>query len=750
MKNFQLMRNFIIFAAFLVLCMSALAYHVVKSSNDIERSGIKVNHTQNVIIQAQELSKFVIATISAQRRYLFERSESNVKQYEDAKITLSSQIGKLRELVRDNPSQASRMTEIEHLSLQFKDALDGNLKKFEDTTLSPTLKDYDDVVVVRDNILRLNNDMLDEEYALLIQREGTVTTALERYQISLLIGGIIASLIVLIFNWNLLLAQSKISVAEAGMKESEERLRLAIRGSNDGIFDWDLKNHGIYWSPQYKQMLGFTEEEIEGSEEAFRKLLHPEDSESFWETFNNYINGNLSEFSSIYRMVGKSGREIWIHGRGKAIFDENRQPVRFIGAHTDISYIKEHERMLKDERDRAEAASAAKGEFLAHMSHEIRTPLTAVSGIAEILSNSDAITDTGHRKLINTLRTSTETLKELINDILDFSKIESGEVELHNQKFVLGEMFEQVISIMSVKANEKFLDFSFDFDDLRGTVFNGDRQRLRQILINLIGNAIKFTENGYVGVTARIEPIGDSHVIRIDVKDSGIGIPESAIPIIFEKFRQADSSVSRRYGGTGLGLPISMSLAQIMGGTIKVESEQGRGSTFSLILPFAQVTSDSGVDMSEVVRMQKLNDRLKVAIGEKRRILLVEDYEGNIVVLSYILNALNCNYDIAKTGLEAITLWKEKHYDLILMDIQMPEMDGLTASRIIRKVEDEQALPRTPIIGLTAHALVADKQKCIEAGMDEYLSKPIVEADLKNAILAILEEKQLGSGTQAA
>ncbi len=750
MKNSYLMRNFIIFAAFLIICMGAVVYYIVHSSQDIELSDVRVNQTQNVIINAQELTQLIIATISVQRIYLFDRTMDNQKKYEDAKINLSSQIGKLRELTIDNPSQSSRMMEIEHLSLQFKDFIDDNLKRFENVTLVPTLKDYEEVFAVRDNMLRLSNDLLKEEYALLIQNENNLSKAIDRYQITLLIGSIAAFLIVLLFNWNLLLARSKISATEASMRESEERFRLAIRGSNDGIFDWDLKSHNIYWSPQYKQMLGFTEEDIEGSEEAFRRLLHPEDSESFWETFNNYINGNLSEFSLVYRMVGKSGREIWIHGRGKAIFDENRQPVRFIGAHTDISYIKEHERMLKDERDRAEAASAAKGEFLAHMSHEIRTPLTAVSGIAEILSGSDAITDKGHRKLIKTLRTSTETLKELINDILDFSKIESGEVELHNQKFVLGEMFEQVISIMSVKANEKLLDFSFDFDDLRGTVFNGDRQRLRQILINLIGNAIKFTESGYVGITARIEQIGDSHVIRIDVKDSGVGIHESAIPIIFEKFRQADSSISRGYGGTGLGLSISMSLAQIMGGTIKVESEQGRGSTFSLILPFAQVTSDSGVDISKVVRMQKLNDRLKAAIGEKKRILLVEDYEGNIVVLSYILKALNCNYDIAKTGLEAIKLWKEKHYDLVLMDIQMPEMDGLTASRIIRKVEDEQALPRTPIIGLTAHALIADKQKCIEAGMDKYLPKPIVEADLKNAILTILEEKQPTSGTQAA
>ncbi len=638
------------------------------------------------------------------------------------------------------------------MSLRLKDQLDEKVAAYKAGDFqSPLLSDYDGVVKSRDDIFRLIQDILQSEYKQLGTRERVVRMTVGRYQASLLIGGIVACLIVLIFNWYLLQAQSKASAAEANLKDSEERLRLAIRGSNDGIFDWNFKTHQIYWSPQYKAMLGYEDGEIKGDEETFRRLLHDEDSAGFWENFNNYINGTLSEFSCIFRMMHKNGREVWIHGRGKALFDENGQPQRFIGAHTDISYLKEHERQIRDERDRAEKASAAKGEFLAHMSHEIRTPLTAVSGIAEIFSQSDKFTDEGQKRLVSTLKTSTESLKELITDILDFSKIESGEVELHNQKFTLGELFGQVVSMMSVKANEKFLDFSFDYEDVRNTVFSGDKQRIRQILINLIGNAIKFTEKGYVTVRARIEPVAEAHILRIDIKDSGIGITEAALPLIFEKFRQADASVSRRYGGTGLGLPISQSLAQIMGGAIKVESAVGQGSTFSLILPFASSVAETDVDMNEVVRMQKLNDRLKAVIGEKKKILLVEDYEGNIVVLSYILNALNCSFDVAMTGLEAVQKWKERHYDLILMDIQMPEMDGLTATRTIRKMEEEQGTGgRTPVIGLTAHALVADKEKCIEAGMDDYLSKPIVEAELKSAILRLLDKKQPGSGENRA
>ncbi len=750
MLNRRIFRNFIVFSFILAVCIAGLGYHIYNSSIAIKASDRQVNLSQKVIIDTQAVINSIVATISLQRNYILTQNEESLRNFEKSKIKMSGEIGALRELVKDNPAQSSRLTEIDHLSLQFKDELDRKIAEFKASGIVPLLTDYESLVVIRDNMLRLANDVLAEEYKLLLSRELLVSKTIDQYQISLLIGGIAAALIILIFNWYLLGAQSKISEVETTLRESEERLRLAIRGSNDGVFDWNLKTHDVFWSPQFKAMIGYSDYEIWGSEELFRQLLHPEDSGLFWETFNNYINGSSSEFSCVFRMLDKSGKPVWIQSRGKALFDEEGQPSRFIGTHTDISYIKEHERQLKEERDRAEAASAAKGEFLAHMSHEIRTPLTAVSGIAEILSQSPHINDEGSKKLVRTLKTSTETLKELITDILDFSKIESGEVELHNQKFMLGELFGQVVSMMSVKASEKYLDFIFDYKGLEQTVFNGDKLRLRQILINLIGNAIKFTEKGHVTIKSRIEPVGDAHVLRIDVEDSGIGIPESALPHIFEKFRQADSSVSRRYGGTGLGLAISNSLAEIMGGAIKVESRVNQGSTFSLILPFTKAVPDSTVDMNEVVQLQRLNDRLKAVIGEKKRILVVEDYEGNVVVLSYILNALDCNFDVAKTGLEAIQLWKAKHYDLILMDVQMPEMDGMTASRIIRKVEDEQSLIRTPIIGLTAHALVADKQKCIESGMDDYLSKPIVEADLKNAILHILERKQPGSGSQAA
>ena len=314
-------------------------------------------------------------------------------------------------------------------------------------------------------------------------------------------------------------------------------------------------------------------------------------------------------------------------------------------------------------------------------------------------------------------------------------------MDLEEVAFSLQDTFQHIISVMSVRTTEKGLNFVFDYEDVKNIQFYGDPVRLRQILINLIGNALKFTESGHVHVTATQEKYKETTVLRIDVDDTGIGIAEEHIESIFERFKQGDSSVSRKYGGTGLGLPISRKLASFMGGDILVKSVLGKGSTFSLILPLRMTETFKDQEIKEA-RRNKDYDKLRAAINNTNKILLVEDYEGNIVVLSYILEEMEYSYDVARTGLEALSYWKENHYDLILMDIQMPEMDGFTATAQIRYIEQEQNLEHTPIVGMTAHALVGDKDKCISAGMDAYLAKPIVEADFKATILKFLKPKQ--------
>ena len=397
---------------------------------------------------------------------------------------------------------------------------------------------------------------------------------------------------------------------------------------------------------------------------------------------------------------------------------------------------------LRKDRAFAESANRAKTDFLAHMSHEIRTPLTAISGIAEIFAGPQSNLDAKQKKLIGILSSSTSSLKDLVSDILDFSKIESGEFGLEQRIFRLKDVFEQVISIVFLKVGEKNIRFSFDYDAVKRNKLLGDSTRFRQILINLIGNAIKFTDKGSVTVMAtKIIQQGDEEFLSVVVKDTGIGIAPENRGLIFERFRQADSSVSRKYGGTGLGLAISLRLARLMGGDITMVSVHGEGSTFTLTVPLK--THETPEDRETDGTLDKLltDNALKQLLSQKT-ILVVDDYEGNIVVLSYLLDGLQCNYDVARTGLQALNMWQEKRYALILMDVQMPAMDGFTATTRIRAIENEKDLERTPIIGMTAHALVGDREKCIEAGMDAYLTKPFVELDLKTKIIEFLGQKK--------
>jgi PAS domain S-box-containing protein len=708
-----------------------------------------VVHTYDVITRAEQLSTIVESMLAAQRGYILSGGPDFMKEYEAKKSELSNLIADLAELSVDNVSQTSRINEIRHHTNVFTDRLEERSRQVDPAKpRHMVLNSSEDIAAINDarvNIRRINDAILNEEYGLLKERIALMENKKRQYFNSLLSGGLVGVILILLFNGFLFQAQSRRSRAEMSLQDSEQRFGLAIEGSNDGIWDWDIGTGKVFYSKQYFGMLGYYDREaFTGIQDDARMLIHPEDVEAATDYLNRYLRREISEYSNTFRMRHSNGGWVWINSRGKAIFSADGTPLRMVGAHTDITYMKESQERLRQEKDAAEQANRAKSDFLAHMSHEIRTPLTAISGIAEIMEKSEAAFDAKQQRLIRTLATSTSSLKDLISDILDFSKIESGELELTNRTFLLENLFEQVISIMMVKAHEKNLTFTFDYTSLKGVRFYGDSSRLRQILINLVGNALKFCDKGSVRVQAQRGYRDNVPVLEVKIVDTGIGIPENKFDVIFERFKQADSSVSRRYGGTGLGLPISKNLALMMGGDIEVESVLGEGSTFTLLVPFRPSISEED-SYSEAGKgiTQQLNDQIKASLNEESRILLVEDYEGNVVVIGYILDDLNLEYDVARTGQEAIDLWKQKRYNAILMDVQMPEMDGLTACSNIRALEKENGLPHTPIIGMTAHALVADKDKCTAVGMDAYLPKPIVEADLKNQILKFVNKKNV-------
>jgi len=734
-------KNYIIFSAVLAACLILFSYLLITGNQKIEENDNWVEKTRKVIIESEQLNTLVAQLVSSQRGYIISNDDQFLNEYLQRKNSFSHQIDVLRNQTKDNPQQLRKLDEIYGYFINLSELLQKRAEEGLSGTMNNMLSDVDRVRSLKNNIFMVNRDLLETEYVSLNQHIEELEQQKDQYFYTMIIGGTISVILLVLFNRYLLKAQLNRRDIENTLSEKEAVFKLAIEGSQDGVFDWNLKTGEAFYSDQYISMLGLEPFDFNHTMDDFNERLHPDEKENVLEYIQYYIDDQLSEYSNIFRMKHKSGMWLWIHSRGKIIRGKNQEALRMVGSHTDITALKEYEKGLEESRIKAEEANQAKSDFLAHMSHEIRTPLTTISGVAEILAHEEQAFGEKEKKLIGVLQDSSTALKDLVADILDFSKIESGEIELEEKSFNLEKTFQHIISIMSVRAKDKQLDFSFSYEDLENITLYGDPIRIRQIMLNLVGNAIKFTDHGHVKVSVRKKTEEGNTLLLCEVEDTGIGIKKEQHEQVFEHFRQADSSISRRFGGTGLGLPISKKLAQIMGGDILISSEIGKGSLFTLLLPYIEIADMPIKANNDKIKKRKLDAKLKSVLTAKDKVLLVEDYQGNVVFLSYILEGLACDYDVAKTGIEALNLWKENHYDVILMDIQMPEMDGFTATKAIRSIEAEQELDATPIIGMTAHALVGDRDKCLTAGMNSYLPKPIVEMDLKSAILDILSAK---------
>jgi len=522
--------------------------------------------------------------------------------------------------------------------------------------------------------------------------------------------------------------------AEEALRESEERFKLAVQGSNSGIWDWFDVNDSlnVWWSSRFYELLGYEDGEIEASPEQFRALLHPDDRARTFAQVQAHLEGK-APFDIEYRLQMKHGAYRWFHARAVVKRDEQGAPCRMVGSITDIDERKRAEEALLEAKEAAEAAMRVRSHFLAMMSHEIRTPMNAVIGMTSLLVETDLSDD--QRETVEIIRSSGEALLTIINDILDFSKIEAERIELEEQAFGLRPCVKEAVDLLATKAHEKGVELVYHIEPSVPVQVVSDRTRLRQILVNLISNAVKFTDQGRIDLRVRLlssTAPEDPAVCRLQfsVHDTGIGIDPDQVEQLFKPFVQADPTTTRRYGGTGLGLSICQRLCVLLGGEIWVESEPGVGSTFHFTVMARQAAESDGARLAGRVSQEVPGDGAAEAVS--LRILLAEDNVVNQKVILRMLKRLGYEADVVSDGGAAVETLRSRPYDLVLMDVQMPEVDGLEATRRVRTTLPEAHQPY--IIAVTANAMSGDRERCLEVGMDAYVSKPIKLDDLQAAL----------------
>jgi two-component system CheB/CheR fusion protein len=506
--------------------------------------------------------------------------------------------------------------------------------------------------------------------------------------------------------------------SEEALRESEERFRALITASSDVVYsmspDWSEMHHLFGQN--------YLADTVEPNRNWLQEYIYPDDRAGVMAIINEAIRSK-SVFELEHRVFRADGTLGWTFSRAIPLLDANGEIVEWFGASSDISERKQAEEALAAAKEAAEVATRVKSQFLANMSHELRTPMTGVLGMLDLALSGDL--DAEQREFICAAHASAHSLVRILNDILDLTKIEKGIFSIVEEPFSLRKSVENAFNILLPVAKSKGLDLNITVaDDVPETV-SGDQTRLDQILTNLAGNAVKFTEKGNVEirVTAGGCTSGDRRAITFAVIDTGIGIPEGKKDLLFREFSQVDDSHSRSYGGTGLGLAISKEIVERMGGEITVNSEEGKGSTFSFRIPFGEVDT---VREAEIASEKTAQTEAASTSGEqyKPRLLLAEDDPTIRMILGVMLQRTNYELDTAGNGYEAVEMWENGEYDLILMDVQMPRMNGFEATGVIRGKERSLG-GHVPIIAMTAHALKEDEERCLGAGMDAYISKPI-------------------------
>ncbi len=519
--------------------------------------------------------------------------------------------------------------------------------------------------------------------------------------------------------------------AQQAILESEEKYRGVLENMTLGLLEVDLEGNIIRTNNAFCQMLGYHPSELLGLHIAHR--LQPEASRML--LYNHLAEGEKVR-SSVYelQMRKKDGTLIWGLVSGAPIKNSLGQIIGSIGILFDLTERKKMEQELANAKLTADRARLAERQFLAHMSHEIRTPINAVIGMAHLLDETQP--DATQKEYINSLRFSADSLLGIIDNILDLSKIDASEIEFEEKPFDLDYLLKSLLLAFQYKIEEKDIQIFASVDPAIENIVIGDPTRTNQILTNLLGNALKFTEKGMISLTAKL--IGKSvgkYEIEFKIRDTGIGIPEGKLETIFEYFKQADVQINRKFGGTGLGLTIVKQLVEMQGGAIRVESRLGHGSDFIVSLTFG----DSGIPVNEQKIIPEIDHQDSQKLAKGLHLLVVEDNLMNQKLICKTIQTWESTFEVALNGLEALEKASKQCFDAILMDIHMPEVDGFEATLAIRK-DKHNPNRNVPIIALTAAAMFDDKRRAFEVGMNDFLTKPIAPKVLKEHVLLAIQE----------
>ena len=507
------------------------------------------------------------------------------------------------------------------------------------------------------------------------------------------------------------------------LERIQETLVIATTSANIGVWEWDIRS-GEVRNTSPKEVIPCVES-VSTASEAFSRIV-PEDREAVYARVTHALASGV-DYKDEFRVTCPDGSIAWLQSHGRASCDSEGRLIRMFGVNVDITARKEVEARLQEAKEAAERANEAKSNFLANMSHEIRTPLGAIVGFSDLLATSPSLDDESARNYIERIRRNSTQLGRLIDELLDLAKIEANRLEIERHPFNLDSVIDDAFSGPAFRAAEKGVRFAQRREESLPKFAYGDSTRLQQILINLAANAVKFTDRGEVEVDLSAEREDSQIFLRARFTDTGIGMSPEQTQRLFKSFSQADSSVARRFGGSGLGLALSRDLARLMGGDVRLESSAlGVGTVFT-----ARISLGSADEVREAERI--LRERKESSVASKtlagRRVLAIDDSADNLALVTRYLDRAGAAYETAQDGAEGLNKIRRGAFDAVLLDIQMPGMDGHAVQRALRKDGF-----KGKVIALTAHALNSERERCLRAGFDDYVTKPINAGHLVRAL----------------